>query len=303
MAQTLFLRDFTALDFACLDEVAGLQGESLYVSAELEGELDEEGFILDFGPAKKILKQVVDSALDHKLVVPALHPLLQGTLRGLSFGGLQYEAPAEAVALLEGKAITIPLLERFLAEAAQPLLPANVAAVRFQLRTDPRFIQEPHFRYTHGLRLHKGNCQRLLHGHRNPVEVRIGGERSRKWEEFLAREWDGAHFVYAPTLENRDSLDLPLGRRVPAHGGFGCIAYSAPQGAFRATLPASRLILLETEPSIENIAGLGAGRIRQAGERAEAIQVVAFEGLNKGAVFTSRPAGESASAAPGSTGG
>jgi 6-pyruvoyl-tetrahydropterin synthase len=287
MAQTLFLRDFTVLDFAYLDEATGLQGESFFVSAELEGELDEQGFLLDFGPAKKILKAVVDESLDHKLVVPALHPALEGTAKGLRFGELSYEAPTEAVAFLEGKEVAPPLLESHLAREAQERLPENVQAVRFSLSPHSRFASEPNFRYTHGLRLHQGNCQRLLHGHRNPVEVRVDGERRRDWEEFLAREWQGAHFAYAPTVENAGALDLPLGRRHLSHPAVAWVAYESPQGAFRAALPASRLVLLDTEPSIENIARLSARRIREEGERAGELCVTAYEGLNKGSTFRS----------------
>lgn len=284
MQQTLFLRDFTVLDFAFLDELKGLQGESFYVSAELDGELDAQGFVLDFGPAKKILKALVDETLDHRLLIPAQNPLLKGTAKGLKFGGLEYEAPEQAVALLEGTEITLNLIESFLSSEAKGRLPSNVHGIRFSLRQDPRFLKEPNYRYTHGLRLHEGNCQRLLHGHRNPVEVWIDGCRSEKWESFLAEQWDDAHFTYVPTLENAAELDLSLGKRSPYHKGMAVVQYSSPQGRFRATIPASRLVLLEEEPSIENIARLGS-RLLQA-QGIENVRVVAYEGLNKGASFT-----------------
>lgn len=287
MRQTLFLRDFTVLDFAFLGK-EGLQGESLYVSVELQGELDAQGFILDFGPAKKILKAIVDETLDHKLVIPGLHPSLKGTAKGLKFAELLYEAPDEAVEVLEGEEITPALLEDFLQAEAMSRLPANVKGVKFSLRPDSRFELEPNFRYTHGLRLHNGNCQRLLHGHRNPVEVWLEGKRSTEWENFLVKEWENAHFTFAPTLKNRAELDFALGRRQHQHPGMAEIEYESPQGFFRAEISASRIILLETEPSIENIARLGANRLRSEGILQE-LRVVAYEGLNKGASFTLLP--------------
>jgi len=285
MRQTLFLRDFTVLDFAFLHGEQGLLGDSLHVSAELEGELDEQGFILDFGPAKKILKKLVDDTLDHKLVIPGLNSRLKGTAKGLEFAGLLYEAPDEAVEVLEGEEITIPLLAEFLEKEAMQRLPANVKGVKFLLRPEARFDSEPNYRYTHGLRLHDGNCQRLLHGHRNPVEVWRGSERVRALEEFLAAEWENAHFTFAPTLVSK--LDLPLGRRQKALPGLAEIAYDSPQGSFRAHLPAARIILLSTEPSIENIARLGAERLQAEGHGL--LRVVAYEGLNKGASFKLAP--------------
>jgi 6-pyruvoyl-tetrahydropterin synthase len=281
----LFLRDFTVLDFAFLSKEKGLQGESLHVSVELEGELDEKGFLFDFGPAKRELKRVVDETLDHRLVVPGLDPALQGTAHGFSFHGLTYGAPAEAITVLEEKEITIPALARFLEEEARAVLPPNVKGVRFLLEEEKRFETEAAFRYTHGLRLHNGNCQRLLHGHRNAIEVWVEGKRDARWERFLAEEWEGAHFTYAPTLAS--SLDYPRGRRMRGEG-LAWVEYEAPQGFFRAGLPAEKIVLLDTEPSIENIARVSAERL--ALEGVKAAKVVAYEGLNKGASFSlSRP--------------
>jgi 6-pyruvoyl-tetrahydropterin synthase len=286
----LFLRDFTVLDCAVFTPSLGLRGESLYVSAELAGELDEHGFILDFGPAKKWLKRLVDETLDHKLLVPRAHSTCtqegaKWTLRGAeeSFG---YTAPETALALIPAQEVTLAALEAFLALVADASKPANLKSVRFSLREDPRFLVEANFRYTHGLRYHEGNCQRLFHGHRNPVEVWRGPARVPELESILAEEWANAHFVEASTLLNRVDLDLPLDQRRPGHPGTGLVEYESAQGRFRGEIPASRLVVLNTEPSIENIARLGWERLRGAGESGP-LRVVAYEGLNKGASFSS----------------
>ncbi len=261
----LFLQNFTVLDFAHLHQQDGLQGESFYVSVELDGSLDHQGFILDFGVAKKILKTLVDETLDHKLLVPALHPDLKGTERGLEFQGILYEAPAEALTLLDATEITPSLLENFLSIEALKVLPENITKARFFLRGDER--GGARFRYTHGLRLHQGNCQRLFHGHRNPIEVWQEGQRLPHWEEQLARAWDGAHFAYGPTVQNN------------------VVEYESPQGFFHGKLPAGKVIVLPVEPSIENIAEYGAKYLRQEGLKGP-FTVVAYEGLNKGASFS-----------------
>lgn len=288
---TLFLRDFTVLDYAFLDAEDGLQGESFYVSAELGGTLDHQGFIFDFGPAKKLLKKLVDDSFDHKLVVTSRGPGLTKSESGWNFATptekFFYSTPDAGWALIGGARVTPEAIATELAALAKRVLPANVESVRFELRSDSRFEKEANFRYTHGLRYHDGNCQRLFHGHRNPIEVWLNGARDEKWELFLATEWEGAHFTAAPTLVNRAELDLSLGRRFFGHSGLAEISYSAPQGNFSARLPAARIVLLETEPSIENIAKLGFELIRREGVAGELV-VKAYEGLNKGASFTGR---------------
>jgi 6-pyruvoyl-tetrahydropterin synthase len=285
-SQTLFLRDFTVLDCALLDPELGLLGESLHVSAELSGELDEKGFIFDFGPAKKTLKRVVDDVMDHRLVVPSAAAAIRRTSARLEYGdGLVYEAPAEALTLIEGSEISLEALSDYLAAACLKELPANVTFVKIELRPEARFETEANFRYTHGLRLHDGNCQRLFHGHRNPVEVWVDGRRNLRQEHWLAREWENVHFAHLETVANLDELDLPLGRRLKDHPGTAEIEYAAPQGRFWGRLPASRVVLMETEPSIENIARLGCELVRSQGVTG-ALRVVAYEGLNKGASYS-----------------
>ncbi len=277
---SLFLRDFSVLDFASLSPEHGLRGESFYVSAELEGSLDAHGFVLDFSRAKKALKALVDETLDHKLVSS-----LPNKASGLE--NISYSAPEEAI--LELPVLSMEGLEAYLALQARAVLPANVEKIRFCLREDPRFAQEANFRYTHGLQFHDGNCQRLFHGHRNPIEVWAGAERLPALEAKLAQEWEGVHFASVSTLKNRAALDLPLGRRQFDHPGLAEISYRSPQGEFRAELPSNRIVLLEGEPSIENIAALGYQRLQAEGASPD-IRVTAYEGLNKGASFCRRNA-------------
>src|SRR5690606_26003543 len=104
--------------YAALDPQQGLCGESLYVSAALSGELDRQGFIFDFGPAKKLLKQLVDEKLDHKLLVPgSIQTSAFQSKNGEIWG---YEAPLEAIARVPE--LNRQALENFLEEAARPLL-------------------------------------------------------------------------------------------------------------------------------------------------------------------------------------
>jgi 6-pyruvoyl-tetrahydropterin synthase len=288
---TLFLNDFTILDAAIATPCFGPTGSSCYVSAELEGELDPQDFLLDFGPAKKILKALVDEAFDHKLILPATSALVKARpghyeLRTSQGELFVYECSPASVALLPGEEASPALIEAELERLAREKLPANVKRARFRLRTEPRFETEANFRYTHGLRFHEGNCQRLFHGHRNPVEVRLEGVRNPELERWLAAEWDNAHFVSQATLVNRAALDLPLGERQKAHTSTAVIEYSSSHGHFRGELPASRLVLTDCEPSIETLARLAHGLVSRKIGHGKGLSVAAYEGLNKGATFS-----------------
>lgn len=291
--RSIFLNDFTVLDFAFVSAESGVCGDSYFVSAELTGALDEKDFLLDFSQAKKTLKALVDEAFDHKLLVPmgaGVAKFVGGRLEIGARDGFAwaYECPREAFELFPDAEISAAVLQYHLGRIAKARLPANVSEARFTLSSLPRFEREANFRYTHGLRFHDGNCQRLFHGHRNPVEVWVRGARSPAWEKVLSEEWHNAHFVSAATLANRAELDLPMGRRIFQHAGVAQVEYKSAQGAFRASLPASRVILLECEPSIETMSALGADVLRTRGLAGE-FSVVAFEGLNKGSKFTSLP--------------
>ncbi len=289
MPPSLFLNDFTVLDFAYIDAKLGITGDSYYVSAELEGELDQKDFLLDFSQAKKTLKSLVDEAFDHKLLVPmgaGVTALSETGLTVRSTDGFlwEYTCPKVAYAIFPEAEITPEVLQDHLARHALAKMPPNVKEVKFFLRSPQRFQTEANFRYTHGLRFHEGNCQRLFHGHRNPIEVFVNGARSADWEARLAKEWANVHFVAAPTLKNRAELVLPIGLRICESKILttACVEYASAQGEFRARIPASRIVITDAEPSIETMSLLAIERLRAWGAPGS-LRVVAYEGLNKGA--------------------
>jgi 6-pyruvoyl-tetrahydropterin synthase len=287
---SLFLNDFTVLDYAYVCARSGVRGDSYFVSAELFGELDEKDFLFDFSQAKKALKALVDDAFDHKLLVAmgaGVVAVRDGVLeiRAADGSSWSYGCPRGAYELFPDAEINAEVLAYHLARLAKARLPANVRECRFTLTSSPRFAAEANFRYTHGLRFHDGNCQRLLHGHRNPVEVWVKGLRDPSWEKILADEWQDAHFVAVPTLRNRAQLDMALGCRRPRHEGQALVEYTSAQGLFRGSVPAARVILVEQEPSIETMSKLAAETLRAKG-LSGSFRVVAYEGLNKGASFS-----------------
>ncbi|NUM87958.1 MAG: 6-carboxytetrahydropterin synthase [Bdellovibrionales bacterium] len=281
MQGAIFLQKFTVLDFAFLCPRNGVQGESFFVSAEVNGALDHTGFVMDFSQVKKALKEGVDQGLDHRLAVA------RGT-RGLELrengshldvrreGQLAYSCPAEAVAILEADAVTPESVIAYLEPRIRAMLPPSVSGLRLTLEEE--LVDGPRFRYTHGLRFHGGNCQRLIHGHRNRLEVFSAGRRMPAWEQDLARWAQDAHFASAETLKT----PLPLEERSPA-GETAMVSYRSSQGVFTAELPANRVIAIAQEPSAENLAALAVRRLKRS-HPGDPVEVRFYEGIHKGAV-------------------
>lgn len=286
-APVLFVHRFTVLDYARVT-TDGFEGESVYVDAELMGELDSRGFLMDFGPVKKLLKGLVDEVIDHRLAVPAKAPQLRFRLNGEqaeldcrkgSDHGFYYRAPIEAFAVLDAERVDDAAVMRFLEQRVTPRLPPNVREVRFSLTPATELEREPSFRYTHGLKLHEGNCQRLIHGHRNVIEVKIDGRAHRAGAELLADFFHNAHFVEHGDLD----VSIPIGQRF-AEERRCSVMYHGSQGRFDAQLPIERLLPMNCEPTVENIAVFAHGWIsRQLDVEPSRVSVLAYEGLHKGA--------------------
>ncbi|MEO1170487.1 MAG: 6-carboxytetrahydropterin synthase [Myxococcota bacterium] len=280
---TLFVNRFTVLDFA-RGGTAGFAGESVYVDAEVDGVLDEKGFLVDFGPVKKILKGVVDDVLDHRFALPADHPV-EPVGEGLSVRvgeALTYRAPAQAFARVPGGVDDASLCS-YLASEAMRVMPDNVAEVRFRLAHEPDLERRPSYRYTHGLKLHEGNCQRLIHGHRNIVEVFVDGERSVAGERAVVSQLTDVHFAHIEDLDRECEVGVRL------TGGLARISFEASQGEFWAEMPAERVLPLNCEPTVENIATYCRDWVaRKLRLDAERVAVRAYEGLHKGAQAGSR---------------
>ena len=121
---TLFVEQLTVIDASYLCPRRGLVGESWIVDLELEGALDEQSMVLDFGSVKKQLKRAIDEGPDHTLIVPLHYPAQQtatledGRVRTLfmsAVGGIEHTAPAGALTLLEAPEVTTDALIAHLA--------------------------------------------------------------------------------------------------------------------------------------------------------------------------------------------
>src|SRR5690554_3907520 len=106
---TLFVEQLTVIDCAYLDAARGLVGDSWVVDVELDGELDDQSMVLDFGDVKRQLKRAIDDSVDHCLLVPAhtteIQVLEEGQDLHLMFhsdiGPIEHRSPRVAVKLID----------------------------------------------------------------------------------------------------------------------------------------------------------------------------------------------------------
>lgn len=266
----LFVDNLTVIDCSYLHPQRGLLGESWIVDIELTGELDEQGMVFDFGHVKKLIKSTIDDTVDHKLVVPVANAgvsvnAAQTELRFEYANGkvLEHKAPADALCLVEVDALDAENVARYTESILKPVLPSNVLDVKIQLRTEQ--IDGEFYHYSHGLKKHLGNCQRIAHGHRSTIHVLENGQRSAELEKQVASDFND---IYIATQE-----DL-----VGETAGNYQFAYTAQQGQFEISLDKAACYFMDTDTTVELIAHhlqskLGGG-----------VTVRAFEGVGKGAV-------------------
>ncbi|BAO45262.1 6-pyruvoyl trahydropterin synthase family protein [Thiolapillus brandeum] len=276
----LFVHQLSVLDFSYLHPSRGLVGESWHVDIELEGGLDDQGMVLDFGEVKRQVKQLIDENFDHRLLVPADHKGLTLADRQLSFvldngQRIRHQGPAEALLLIPGETISTRSVAQAIHQTLLPTLPDNVESLQISLY--PESEEGAWYQYSHGLKLHYGNCQRIAHGHRSRIRIWRDGARNEMLEQLWAER---LRDIYIGTEE-----DLVA---ITSWNDQSCFrfAYTAEQGSFELELDAGRCYLMNTESTVENIARHIRERLEEEHPDSH-FRVQAFEGIGKGAISES----------------
>lgn len=277
----LFVDNLTVIDFSYFHPHRGVVGESWIVDVELVGELNEEGMVFDFGHVKKLLKAALDEGMDHTLAVPAALPGL--TITELDDGDVirieyrdktdkltfAYESPREAVYLLDSESVNIesarPLLELHL----NNLVPSNVKQVHLNVRTEE--IRGDFYHYSHGLKKHQGDCQRICHGHRSRIEIFRNGQRDAQSEQEWANRFAD---IYLITKEDQLDSEIP---------NLTHVGYTSEQGRFDVWLNPQQCYVMDTDTTVEFIAIHIADQLAVA-EPGSQWKVRAYEGVQKGAI-------------------
>lgn len=272
----LFVDNLTNVDFSYLHPQRGLLGETWLASTHLQGALDAQGMVCDFGVVKKTLRNWLDQEIDHRLAVPALSPHLTITEAGdqlllrwhYNGGVIECESPRQAIALVNTTEITPDSVSRWSIDQLKPLLPDTIDRLALDFALEA--IDGEFYHYSHGLKKHAGNCQRIAHGHRSTLRIWRDDERAPDWEAQWAQTFTD---IYIGTRAD-------LVEQTASHNHF---AYQTSQGSFALTLPHAACYLIDSDSTVELIARHIADTIA-ARHPQHRVRVKAFEGLGKGAI-------------------
>lgn len=284
----MFIRGLTVLDCAVLHKERGPIGASYLMDAEVIGHLDDEGVVFDFSYAKKTIKEVIDDICDHRLLVRKSDVQVldeQASIISTTYGvnkELHYTCPAQALCVLECDTINKESIQTYLEEQVMKAMPDNVHQVSLVCSDEFLAEEQPTYHYTHGLKQHYGNCQRLLHGHYNKLDIYLDGIKSQNLEEKMAKEWEDVHFTFPENILEEDFI---VGQR-QTHMKKITLSYEGNQGHFKLQLPGEDVYVMPYETTVENISRHLAERVKKAlepGKTKQKVEVFAYEGIQKGA--------------------
>ncbi len=273
----LFVNRLTTLDFSYLHPQRGMLGESWLLDVVLQGGLDEQGMVLDFADVKRSIKQLVDDAFDHRLLIPMRYPgLAEQPRRGMSHLNfemqngrlIQHSSPEQAIARIDAEAVTPEAVASAIVAQLQPRMPGNVESL--QIRLTPEYIDGAFYHYSHGLKHHCGNCQRIAHGHRSRLVIERDGQRAPELEADRCERWRDIYIASREDLDKEQDGDM-------------WFSYRSAQGQFLLRLPAARCYLVDRDSTVENLAQHIADSLAREypGSR---FRVHAYEGVDKGAI-------------------
>lgn len=282
----LFVDQLINVDFSYLDPQRGLVGETWIANVELAGALDQQGMICDFGLVKKKIRAWLDKNVDHCLLVPTQSGNLrlkdlapndqirekQDQTVSLSwrFHGkqLEIESPSPAVCRIPTKRISPENVAHWCVEQLSPEFPQSIT--QFKLGFVTENIAAPYYHYSHGLKKHQGNCQRIAHGHRSKIEIWIDDQLAPEEMQYWANTLKD---IYIASQEDQVNSG-------PEYLQF---AYQAQQGDFKLQLPPEHVYFIETDSTVEHIARHIAEKLKQKYAH-HSVTVKAYEGLGKGAI-------------------
>jgi len=289
----LFYENVSLLDFAYWDKQKGPVGYSVRVHIELSGPTDSDGIISDFSTTKKMVKKIIDDYVDHRMLVPEKMVMIKDdeviieekmNLDEMFY----YRAPKSAFCPIPEREINLTIVKQYLEETVVKNLPASISYVKVILEEEIKDQDQYWFQYTHGLKNHYGNCQRLLHGHKNPVRIWVNKQRKPDLERYLVIDvFKGSvHFAFKDNLVNLDEIT----RKGINEGSLHDIKtihmkYGGNQGVFELKLPGRLVNLVNMETSVENLSKYFYSIICKKCEQNDQIMIQAFEGIGKGAIF------------------
>ncbi len=128
-----------------------LHGHNYRVRVELEGVLDENSYVFDFGTLKRLMRRLVEE-LDHKVLLPRENPQIRLTEQdggvAVAYGQKRYFFPREDVVLLPVPNTTAEMIARHLGRRVQEELASGGARnlTSLMLEVEESFGQSAFYR-------------------------------------------------------------------------------------------------------------------------------------------------------------
>ena len=287
----LFVNDLTVIDFSYCCPERGIVGESWIVDVLLDGSLNEMSMVLDFAVVKKQIKAIIDDAVDHKLLLPMQHTTINveaSERAGHEFvdfnsqqGNYFLQSPSCAFAKIATEQIDIASVTEYLTAIILAQLPKNVQGLTLNLR--PENIDGAYYHYTHGLKLHDGNCQRIAHGHRSKIHIYKNDKRSEALEEAWSLRWQDIYLASECDRIALADIELSTSAKVSLTPDQQLFSYFAPQGRFDIAVPGKILDVVDCDSTVELLADFIVRQLKKQSPN-DTFKVVAFEGVAKGAI-------------------
>lgn len=283
----LFVNDLTVIDFSYLCTQRGMVGESWIVDLTLHGELDEQNMVLDFSKVKKQVKRIIDDTVDHKLAIPTEYSGVNVQhIEGQDYIKVEFESvggekiaissPSDAYCFVDADRIEMSHVIKHLASVIKPQLPANVKKVELSLRAED--ISGFYYHYTHGLKKHDGNCQRIAHGHRSKIQIFENDMKSPRLEKEASKLWED---IYVATDEDEVAeSELEFISKTQSQVAY---KYESSQGKFELAMEKASVYSMPVDTTVELIAQYLADKLK-AQYPQNSYKVVAYEGVAKGAI-------------------
>jgi len=288
----LFVNDLTVIDFSYLSIERGVVGESWIVDVLLDGSLNEQSMVLDFAVVKKQIKAIIDEAVDHKLLLPTQEAALTVTASSFNknhefvdfesdLGSYHLQSPCCAFAKIDCLHINIDAVTKHLHTIISQQLPSNVEGLTLNLR--PEVIESDYYHYTHGLKLHDGNCQRIAHGHRSKIQIFKNEQRSFELERMWCERWKDIYIASEADRVNKEEIQLSDSALQELTSDHRFFSYLAPQGRFDISVINKRLDVVDCDSTVELLADFIARQLKQE-HSDDNFKVIAYEGVAKGAI-------------------
>ncbi|WP_440904568.1 6-carboxytetrahydropterin synthase [Catenovulum sp. SX2] len=290
----LFVNDLTVIDFSYLDAKRGIVGESWIVDVALIGNLNDQNMVLDFGVVKSQIKRIIDREFDHKLHIAEDSSALVSkkiteddnldvVYKTQDLELIYMSAPPSAYCFVQDQSISIDSVKPLIRATIMRHMPENVKDIEITLR--PENIAQEYYHYSHGLKKHDGNCQRIVHGHRSKVTVMVDGAENRDWQLYWAKRWKDIY------IGSEEDMDLGLLEQFCQQhdllaDNYFAFSYAASQGEFKLVCPKSCADVIDRDSTVECLAEFML-EVMQAQQPEQNIRVLAYEGVSKGAISQS----------------